>query len=214
MKLLLTSSGLTNDSIAQALSDLVAKDANQTNVAFIPTAAYFEKGNKNWLIDDLYRIKNYGYKVDLLDILGSSKELTCRALEDSDVIFCGGGNNWYLMNSLKKSGLEQKIPDLLRNKVYAGISAGSMIASPFLKQLHARKVYEEFIPAQDIPAFNFINFYILPHLNSPIFPNGRAELLNSYVGKDKTYALDDQSAIKVNGSTIEVVSKGEWLEFN
>jgi peptidase E len=66
MKLLLTSNGLSNDSIAKAFAELIGKDPKDAKVAFIPTASNLERGNKSWLIDDMYRIKEQGYAVEVV----------------------------------------------------------------------------------------------------------------------------------------------------
>lgn len=57
MKLLLTSGGLSNQSIVDALFDLVGKKSENTSLVFIPTASNVEKGDKDWLIDDLINLK-------------------------------------------------------------------------------------------------------------------------------------------------------------
>ena len=57
MKLLLTSSGITNKSIADALFELVGKKPEDTSVVFIPTASNVEVGDKEWFIDDLVALK-------------------------------------------------------------------------------------------------------------------------------------------------------------
>ena len=53
MKLLLTSGGITNKSIADALFELVGKKPEDTALVFIPTAANVETGDKSWFINDL-----------------------------------------------------------------------------------------------------------------------------------------------------------------
>ncbi len=53
MKLLLTSGGITNESIARVLFDLVGKTASEISIAFIPTAMNVGSGDKNWFINDL-----------------------------------------------------------------------------------------------------------------------------------------------------------------
>ncbi|MCG2692243.1 hypothetical protein L6272_05455 [Microgenomates group bacterium] len=50
MKLLLTSAGLVNQPIIDALADLVKKPFNAVNLTFIPTAANVEPGGNEWLI--------------------------------------------------------------------------------------------------------------------------------------------------------------------
>jgi len=69
MKLLLTSGGITNKSIAKALFDLVGKKPKDTALVFIPTASNIEKGDKDWLINDLINLKNQNFKsISITDI--------------------------------------------------------------------------------------------------------------------------------------------------
>jgi len=76
MKLLLTSNGLSNQSIAKALFDLVGKPAAETSIAFIPTAMNVGSGDKEWFIDDLYNIKKQGLKnIDVVDISALPKNI-------------------------------------------------------------------------------------------------------------------------------------------
>ncbi len=57
MKILLTSGGITNESIKTALFDLVGKNPEDTSLTFIPTASNMEQGDKSWLINDLINFK-------------------------------------------------------------------------------------------------------------------------------------------------------------
>ena len=56
MKLFLSSAGLTNKSLIKAFENLVAKSGENLKIAFIPTAANVEEGDKEWLIGDYYNI--------------------------------------------------------------------------------------------------------------------------------------------------------------
>src|SRR3989344_1989608 len=109
MKLLLTSNGLVNKSIANALLDLVGQSFNKTNLAFIPTAANVEEGDKWWLIDDLSRCKNLGFaQVDIVDISALQKNLGRPSLVRPVVLFFGGGNFFLFMFGLKKFAAPKK----------------------------------------------------------------------------------------------------------
>ena len=164
MKLLLTSAGLVNQPIINALSDLVQKPFKELKLAFIPTAANVEPGGKEWLIDDLQNCKKLNFKqVDIVDISAVSKAIWQPRLEQADILFFGGGNTHYLMDWVEKSGLKELLADWLKTKIYLGLSAGSEIA---------------------------------PEMKTPV------------------YALDDNSAVKVDGDQVEVVSTGRWQKFN
>jgi dipeptidase E len=223
MKLLLTSNGLSNYSIAMAFRELVGKDPQKTKIAFIPTAANPDRSNKEWLINDLYRIKQQGYYIDIIDLPALSETELENALDEVDVIFVGGGNTFYLSYWMQKSGLMDMLPRLLNTKVYAGISAGSIIAgtslalsSPALKNPEAFKDgdYDLVGPkgASSSKTLNLVNFVFRPHLNSRYFNLVRKELLEQKAKEINysVYALDDDSALKIIGDSIEVISEGEW----
>lgn len=219
MKLLLTSGGLTNASIAKELFELVGKKPEETTLAFIPTAANVEDGGKEWLIDNLYNIKQQNFKcIDIVDISALPKEIWLPRLEAADVLFFSGGNTSHLMYWLEKSGLAKLLPDLLKTRVYVGISAGSIVTAPSLALSNKDKklYYEEKFGYRGEKALGFIDFHIRPHLNSPHFPNVRKKFLREIAReiKEPIYALDDQSAVKVVDGKVEIVSEGEYLIFN
>jgi len=61
-----------------------------------------------------------------------------------------------------------------------------------------------------------VNFVVRPHLNSKSFPNIKGGFLES-IAKDvkvPLYAIDDNSAVKVVGNSVEVISEGEWKLLN
>ena len=130
MKLLLTSAGLTNKTITDALVKLLGKSAVGVNLAFIPTAANVESGDKHWLIDDYVNCRKAGFIVDIVDISAVSKEIWLPRLEQAEVLFFGGGKTTHLKYWMEKSGLEAMLPEMLMNRVYAGISAGSCVTGP------------------------------------------------------------------------------------
>jgi dipeptidase E len=87
MKFLLTSAGLSNKTIANALEDLLGKSINGVKLAFIPTAANVEPGDKSWMIDDLNNFKKAGFEVDIVDISAVPKEIWLPRLQDAEVLF-------------------------------------------------------------------------------------------------------------------------------
>lgn len=218
MKLLLTSSGLTNKSIANALLELTEKKPEETTVVFIPTASNVESGDKDWLITDLINLKNQHFKsIEITDISAVDENVWKPSLERADVLFFEGGNTYHLMRWLHKSGLNELLPQFLEDKVYVGVSAGSMVTSPDLSLKISQTIYEEdLVETKELTGLNFVDFYFLPHLNSKWFPKVRranVEMVGQEIGKP-IYALDDNSALKIIDNTIEVISEGEWFVVN
>lgn len=218
MKLLLTSSGLTNDSIANALFELTDKKPENTTVVFIPTASNLAEGDKDWFIDDLINLKKQNFKaIEITDISAVDKKIWKPSLERADVLFFEGGNTYHLMRWINKSGLSKMLPELLKDKVYVGVSAGSMVTNPDLALKLSQDIYEEdMLETEELKGLNLVDFYFLPHLNSEWFEKVRKENIEKVARElNRTlYALDDDSALKIVDDKIEVVSEGEWLVIN
>src|SRR3989344_5585233 len=133
MKLLLSSNGFSNQAIADALFGLVGKKPQDTSLVFIPTASNVEDGDKDWFINDLINIKKQNFKsVAITDISAVPENIWRPQLENSDVLFFEGGNTYHLMRWINKSGLIKFLPEMLKTKIYVGVSAGSMITGPDL----------------------------------------------------------------------------------
>lgn len=219
MKLLLTSAGITNKTITKELLALAKKPFKSLKVAFIPTAANVERGSKDWLINDLVNFNNLGFdSIDIVDISAVPKDIWEPRLREADILIFGGGNTFHLMYWVKKSGLKDILIELLSDKVYVGISAGSIITSYGLSASDSRRLYSEEIEdhKKDIEGLAFVDFCIRPHLNSPHFPNIKKEILeeNFKTLKEPMYVIDDQTAIKVVDKKVEIVGEGNFLEFN
>lgn len=209
-KLLLTSGGLRNPTLINALLDLADKPASELKVAFIPTALNVEPGDKGWAIDQMLRLRDMGVaQIDIVDISATDKEVWLPRLEESNVIFVNGGNTTYLMTCFTKSGLADEIPRLLRDRVYVGVSAGSYIATPDIR-------FNSDNTDKVLDGLKLVDFGLQVHLYSPKFPVAKSEeaVRERVQGCPYTvYALDDQMAMKVVGDEIEIVGEGKYLKF-
>jgi dipeptidase E len=218
MKLLLTSSGITNKSIAGALRELLGKPFEKSAITFIPTAANVEEGDKTWLVEDMNNIRKLGFKsFDVVDISVVPTNTWFPIFEKSDILVFGGGNTNYLLTWLNKSGVAKVLPRLLKTKVYMGISAGSMVAAKTVSLSKEGILYYETVGSfEDSKGLGFVDFEIRPHLNSPDFPKVRLNFLEKIAIETPVtfYALDDTSAVKVDGNKVSVVSEGKWKKFH
>ena len=207
---MLTSSGITNKTLSDALKKLAGEE--KINIAFIPTGANPEKGDKGWLIDNLNECKKLG-DVDIVDIAVLDKPEWLPRLKEANVIFVGGGNTVYLMDWIRKSGLIDELKDLLKTRVYVGISAGSIVLA---EALHASS---EFLymteDGKKHKGLGYVDFNFRPHLNAPHFPKVIDENLKEIsLGFDEDlYAMDDESGIICVDGEIEVVSEGKWFKY-
>lgn len=218
MKLLLTSGGITNKSIEKALFDSVGKKPEDTSAVFVLTASNMEKGDKTWLIDDLVYLKKQNFKsIDIADISAVQENIWKPKFEEADIIFFEGGNEYYLMEWIDKSGLKSVMPEFLKNKVYVGVSAGSMVAGKNLDVKIMQTAYgEDFDKNQNMACMGLVNFNFFPHLNSSYFKKVREDLMKELAKEiqEKVYVLDDNSALKVVDGKVEVISEGKWFLIN
>lgn len=217
MKLLLTSGGLTNNTIINSLKKLVEIPLDKAKLAFIPTASTVETGDKWWLIEDLKTCKEMGFKqVDIVDISAIPAILWKPRLADADVIFVEGGNTFYLLHWFKKSGLAAELQNFLKKAVYVGSSAGSIIMTKSLILSTAEKQLLVTLGEQvDEVGLGYVDFLLVPHVNSSYFPELTFENAETYARQlqQTVYAIDNQSAVEVLDSQISVVSEGEWKKF-
>ncbi len=212
MKLLLTSSGLSNPSIINAFLELLGKPFADSSLLFITTAANPET-DKSYQVDDLQQLQSQNFKsITPYDISQHDLADVKQKIADHDVIWVSGGNTFYLLDQFRKTGLFEIFEYLIKDKIYGGISAGSIIATPSIKVAFVEPADTNSVGLQDFTGLKLVDFEISPH--SP----GMVTLENTIAYSSNIsrpiYALDDQSAIKVDGDKIEVVSEGVWQKFN
>jgi len=218
MKLLLTSSGITNKSIEKALYELLGKPFKEANLVFVPTAANGEAGDKSWLVNDMNNFRILGFKsFDIVDITVAPKAIWLPSFSQADVLVFGGGNQKYLLTQMRESGLEKEPQKMLRSKVYVGISAGSMITARSITLSYSDILcYEKIGKFVDVQGLGYVRFEIRPHLNSKWFPKVNIPYLEklSRNYNHSFYAIDDATAVVVDGENVRVVSEGTWKKFS
>lgn len=230
MKFLLTSAGITNASIRNALLDLLGKPIAESKAVCIPTAIYaLPSGvSDSWL---MLRELDLGWQeygvLELTALPSILEEHWLPALQGADVIIVGGGNTGYLSYWLHESGLAAKLPKLLETKVYVGVSAGGAMVTHSVnisQDVLARTgvyyddEYDEAAPPNfgSDKTLKLVDFVIRPHLNADYFPQTTLEHMAQAAAKVAVplYAFDDQTALKVVDGVVEVISEGQWKMFD
>lgn len=219
MKLLLTSGGVTNSSILKALQDLLAKPISECNALACSTAS-FPMANGAQLAQNFYDVNgdsamtNLGWKsVGILELtaLQSISDATWKQqLRDADVMLVNGGDPLYLHHWMKTSGVAEFI-STLDHLVYVGLSAGSMIMTP--------RIGEEFVewkqPDGTDTTLGLVDFSIFPHLHHPMLTENTMAAAVEWAKKlgNESYAIDEDTAIKVVAGQVEIISEGNWKKF-
>ena len=220
MKYLLTSAGIKNASIQDALIDLLGKPIAEANALCIPTAGYghpmgspggawrFITGRATTPMCEL-GWKSVGV-LELTALPSINQERWVAWVRETDVLLVNGGDALYLCSWMRQSGLADLLPSL-RETVWVGLSAGSMVMTP--------RIGADFVqwkpPSGGDETLGMVDFAIFPHLDHPALPeNTMADAERWAAGMSvPCYAIDDQTAIQVVDGTVEVVSEGHWKLF-
>jgi dipeptidase E len=242
MRLLLTSAGISNPSINNALVDLLGKPVAESNALFIPTAIYpFARGaNMAWQAicgKAKSPLSQLGWKslgvLDLTALPSIDRKTWVPSVEEADALLVWGGDPVYLSYWMRQSGLADLLPSLRPESVYVGVSAGSMaVASTFGEAYsnppsgsHNALTSEDIVfatPRGEIKRIfvtaqgaGLVDFALIPHLDHEDHPDASSTNAEKWAARlpVPVYAIDDQTSIKVADGTLEVVSEGHWKLF-
>ncbi len=218
MKFLLTSAGIKNNSIRNALIDLLGKPIAESSALCIPTAAYASPNGASMA----YRIISglaasplcgLGWKslgvLELTALPSIKEEYWSAAVQETDVLLVGGGDPLYLCYWMQQSGLADLLSSL--RTVWVGVSGGSLVMAPNLG--------EEFVSGSlstdSDRALGMVDFAMFPHLDHEAMPEHSMTNAERWAAgmTVPAYAIDDETAIKVVDGEVEVISEGHWKLF-
>ena len=220
MKLLLTSAGIRNASIRNALVELLGKPIEESTALCIPTAGYGHPnggpGERPWKFvtgnEPRTPMVELGWKsVGLLELTALpsiDRDLWVPKVRETDALLVNGGDVLYLCYWMRQSGLADLLTEL-EGKVWVGLSAGSMVMTP--------RVGDDFIqwrpPDGDDTTLGLVDFAMCPHLAPDGQPGNSMADAEAWAAtiEGPAYALDDETAFKVVDGNVEIVSEGHWV---
>jgi dipeptidase E len=242
MRTLLTSAGIKNGSIHDALVDMLGKPIAESNALFIPTAIYPFPGGPGMAWQAICGktaspLSDLGWKslgVLELSVLPSIEEAAwVPAVRDADALLVWGGDPLFLASWMRRSGLTALLPTLRSEAVYVGVSAGSMAVTSTFAETYVEPplASAEPLKSEDIvfatpqgdvhrilvtgQGAGLVDFAVIPHLEHP--DHADASLANAERWAARipapTYAIDDETAISVVDGAVRVVSEGQWKLF-
>ncbi len=218
MKLLLTSGGVTNESIRAALVQLLGKPIGDARALVIPTAQWGHPLCGPASVRGLVAAEpawehftGLGWKslgvLELTALPTIGRERWVPWVRETDALLVDGGDATYLHHWMRECGLADLLPSL-PDKVWVGVSAGSMVMTPRIG-----RSFVEWPSAPDDRALGIVDFSIFPHLNHfAASTPARAEQWAAEID-GPAYAIDEQTAIKAVPGSVEVISEGEWIFF-
>jgi dipeptidase E len=219
MKLLLTSAGVKNRSIHDALVGLLGKPIDEASALCIPTATYAKEGGAlmAWRFISGHGstpMCELGWKslgvLELSALPSVDEEAWVPLVRETDVLLVNGGDPLYLSYWMQQSGLAGLFSSL-RETVYVGLSAGSMVMTPC--------VGEDFVrwrpPTGGDETLGLVDFAIFPHLDHVDLPENTMADAERWAAAMpvSSYAIDDQTALRVVEGEVDVVTEGHWKLF-
>jgi dipeptidase E len=242
MRALLTSSGITNDSIHHALAELLGKPVAESTALVIPTAGYPFSGGPGMAWRAICAtspspLGGLGWKslgvLELTALPHIDQDAWMPAVRDADALLVAGGDPLFLASWMRRSGLAGLLPTLRSEAVYVGVSAGSIAATGTFVETYLDQPRADDGPlkSEDIvfttpqgdldrilvtgQGVGLVDFGVIPHLEH------RHHLDASLANAEKwaaripapTYAIDDETAVSVVDGTVRVVSEGQWKLF-
>jgi len=222
MKFLLTSAGITNPSIENALVALLRKPIAESNALCVPTGVQPFPGGP----EHVYRfiagsapgpMCELGWKslgvLELTALPSIRDEFWIPAVQETDALLVWGGSPLYLCYWMRESGLADLLPSLRPEMVYVGTSGGAMVVTPDF----GGEAYDGSEPLTGSDkALGLVDFSVFPHLEREDMPDTTLDNIERWAARISVpaYAIDDQTAIQVVDGTVEVVTEGQWRLFD
>ena len=221
MKLLLTSAGIRNASIQEALVALLRKPIADANALCIPTGAYghpmgtpagawrFISGQRPTTPMCELGWKSLGV-LELSALPSINRQRWVSWVRETDALLVGGGDALYLAHWMRQSGLADLLPSLPET-IWVGLSAGSMVLTPHIGA--------DFVgwqpPAGGDETLGVVDFSIFPHVDHPDLSENTMAAAERWAATlpNPAYAIDDETAISVVDGNVDVVSEGHWKMF-
>ena len=242
MRALLTSAGIKNSSIHDALVDLLDKPIAEATALFIPTALYPFPGGPGMAYRAICGkaaspLCELGWKslgvLELTALPSIEEAAWVPTVRDADALLVGGGDPLFLANWMRRSGLTRLLPTLRAEAVYVGVSAGSIAATTTFVETYPQPPGGKDGPLKSEPIVfatsqgdvdrilvtgqgaGLVDFAVIPHLEHADHPDASLANAEKWAARipAPTYAIDDETAIRVVDGTAEVVSEGQWRLF-
>ena len=219
MKFLLTSAGIKNASIQDALVDLLGKPITESSALCIPTGVQPFPGGPSYVYQFISGTTaspmcGLGWKslgvLELTALPSIKKEYWIAAVQETDALLVWGGDVLYLCRWMRESGLADLLPSL-RETVYVGVSAGSMVTAPIFGETYD----DPNTPFVIEKGIGLVDFALLPHLDHADHPESSTPKVERMAAEVPVplYGIDDQTAIQVVDGAVKVISEGYWKQF-
>lgn len=174
-------------------------------VTFIPTACIPED-YKEYMTNDKKAFESLGLRIDELDISFASLPEITEKIQKNDFIFVGGGNTFFLLQEMQKSGANKVISEAIKqSKLYIGTSAGSVILAPTIDYVEKMDEKVKAPQLKSTQGLNLITFYPLPHYDNEPFKKQAHEIFKAFNSSLNLVKFNNDEAVIVENGVFKLV---------
>ena len=173
-------------------------------VTFIPTASTVEAVNF-FVKSGKKALEKLGMRVDELDVSTAAREDIARKLAENDCIYICGGNTFFLLQELRRSGADALIREQVNaGKLYIGESAGAMVAAPDIAYAAAMDSVKKAPSLTSFDALRLTEFFTVPHHTNAPFKKAVEKIKAQYGTTLTLYPISNKEAVLVEGDAVTV----------
>lgn len=195
-----------SDYVMDDLIKNLPKNPRELNLAFINTAAEAEEGDHWWVRDEKNKLLEVGFDVDEFSITDMHSQDIEKKLNNKQVIYFCGGNTFYLLDQVIKTGCDGILKEKINNGViYIGSSAGSMIVGT---RIDLVSTIDDKLKAPDLKStgLEIVDYSILPHWGSNIFHDEYLSGIESmYTEGVKILPITNQQYLWIKENSVKII---------
>ena len=189
-----------------SVGSLIKEEIENKKVAFIPTASLRE-GYTGYVGSARKLFKKLGAIVTEIDISTEAYSTIQSVFEEADVIYFTGGNSFFLMDWLRKTGTDGLLKKELANgKLMIGESAGAIICAPSIQYIEQMDEKPEDYSQEDDAGLDLIDFYVLPHYLTVPFKKVTEKIMTEFSDLNLC-PINNHQGIVIDGEGSKVICK-------
>lgn len=205
MKLYLSSAGIN---VLDELVPLLPFPVSGRTVCYVTTAGNLE-GSPRWMDDEIEAIGETGLVVRRIDLAELSVSAMADTFKDCDVIWVGGGNTYYLLQEVRRSGFDDLVVEKIRGGVpYVGTSAGSLLLAPNIECIRYAEEHPDLeLSLESYDALNVFPLVTFVHFDNPDFRDVYRKIVIDALENDVAFVtLRDNQFIFVDGENWRIIN--------
>lgn len=177
---------------------LLEHQVSEKNVVFIPTASiheeyrgYVDSARDLWI--------QMGAVITELEISTASGDEIENAFTKADILYFTGGNTFFLVDWIKKTGVDNLIERHLKaGKLYVGESGGAIICAKELSYIKPMDEVPENYSQKDYSGLGLVDFYVVPHYLCEPFTESSKEIIEKFAELNLAAITNSQAILVQN----------------